>query len=430
MSSSFGYGLVEATPPPKQSLNFPTMNEIQETAIKLFMSSPTRHASVVAPVGVGKTLMALFIWDRLGRPNTLIVVPRIVLIQNPWLNEMQRVGIATESVGEYYSEKKEIKYPITITLYQTLVSSPHLIKNFDFVIFDEEQSLSGNYANLLDEVVVTRSVLGMTGTFAEAAQQNPRLEQILPIVFESSIAQAREGGMLARAEIVPVYVELSEKEMVRYKNLISDYDSILKQARGTKNRSHFKSAFIVKQEINQILSNTAPKIARTIEIIESDPSIPTLVFSLSIKSIEVLAERLAEKGIRAQTITHELQNRALRQEIVDGFGKNYNVLLSVATLEIGFNVPNAGREILMASTGRLTRTEQRLGRVLRRDPRNPDKIAKVYVEIAIGTLDHQTLRAVNRAYTRLDPKGSVSQGREAPERSTRQSSEGRQTTLS
>jgi len=185
----------------------------------------------------------------------------------------------------------------------------------------------------------------------------------------------------------------------------------------------------VKQEINQILSNTAPKIARTLEIIESDPSIPTLVFSLSVKSIEVLTEKLAEKGIRAQTITHELHDRALRQEIVDGFGKDYNVLLSVATLEIGFNVPNAGREILMASTGRLTRTEQRLGRVLRRDPRNPDKVAKVYVEIAIGTIDHQTLRAVNHAYTRLDPKGSVSQGRPSPERRTRRRSDSEQTTL-
>ena len=105
-------------------------------------------------------------------------------------------------------------------------------------------------------------------------------------------------------------------------------------------------------------------------------------------------------------ITHELTDRAKRQEIVDGFGRDYDVLMSVSTLEVGFNVPNASREIIMANTGSLTRTEQRLGRVLRRDPRNPDKVAKVYVEVANGTIDAGTLRRVNQAYNRLKAKGS------------------------
>ena len=148
----------------------------------------------------------------------------------------------------------------------------------------------------------------------------------------------------------------------------------------------------MKQKIDQLLSNTAPKMWKTLEIIESDPSAPTLVFSLSIQSIETLRTKLEEKGIHAMMITHELTDRAKRQKIVDGFGKDYNVLLSVGTLEVGFNVPNASREIIMANTGSLTRTEQRLGRVLRRDPQNPDKIAKVYVEVANGTIDAATLR--------------------------------------
>ena len=96
------------------------MNEIQNTAIGNFLASPTRHASIVAPVGIGKTLIALSIWERLGRPNTLIVVPRIVLIQNPWLKEMERIGIPSETVGQYYSELKAVKHPITVTLYQSL----------------------------------------------------------------------------------------------------------------------------------------------------------------------------------------------------------------------------------------------------------------------------------------------------------------------
>ena len=392
--------------PSEYVLNFPAMNEIQNMAITNFLASPTRHASIVAPVGIGKTLVALSIWERLGRPNTLVVVPRIVLIQNPWLKEMEKVGISPETVGQYYSELKTPKHPITLTLYQSLSANPLLIRDFDMVIFDEEQFLTQGYADLLDKTTTTRYVLGMTGTLAEAARKNPRLTQALPVVFESSIAEARDRNMLAQAEIIPVYVDLPRDEKLEYLRMMAAYNNARRMAFRARGRYGQTGAHIVKQRINQLLSNTAPKLEKTLEIIEGDPSAPTLVFSLSIQSIETLRTKLEEKGIHARMITHELTDRAKRQEIVDGFGRDYNVLLSVGTLEVGFNVPNASREIIMANTGSLTRTEQRLGRVLRRDPKNPDKVAKVYVEVANGTTDAGTLRRVNQAYNRLKAKRS------------------------
>lgn len=114
---------------------------------------------------------------------------------------------------------------------------------------------------------------------------------------------------------------------------------------------------------------------------------------------------------------------------MNGFGEDYNVLLSVGTLEVGLNVPNASREIIIANTGDLTRTEQRLGRVLRRDPQNPNKIAKVYVEIAHGTTDGETLRRVNQAYTRLQTKASLPRNRPAYRRTRNSDAEGQQTKL-
>jgi DNA excision repair protein ERCC-3 len=422
--------LDETTPPSGHILDFPAMNEIQNTAIGNFLASPTRHASIVAPVGIGKTLIALSIWERLGRPNTLIVVPRIVLIQNPWLKEMERIGIPSETVGQYYSELKAVKHPITVTLYQSLAANPQLIKDFDLVIFDEEQFLTQGYADLLGRTTSTRYVLGMTGTLAEAARKNPRLTEALPVVFESSIAQARDKNMLAQAEIIPVYVDLPRDELLEYLRMMTAYNSARRMAFRARGRYGQTAAHIVKQKINQLLSNTAPKMWKTLEIIESDPSAPTLVFSLSIQSIETLRTKLEEKGITAKLITHELSDRAKRQAIVDGFGKDYNVLLSVGTLEVGFNVPNASREIIMANTGSLTRTEQRLGRVLRRDPQNPDKIAKVYVEVANGTIDAATLRRVNEAYNRLKAKGPGSRTRSPPKSRKSPSSKGKQASLS
>ena len=210
---------------------------------------------------------------------------------------MQRIGISSETVGEYYSEVKKVKHPLTITLYQTLSANPQIIKDFDLVIFDEEQFLSMGYANLLDDVTATRYVLGMTGTIADAARKNPKLTLALPIVFESSIAQARERNMLAPAEIIPVYVDLSPKELLEYGKLMTEYDSTRKQAYKTSDHYLQTSSHIVKQRINQLLSNTAQKIVKTVEIIESDPTAPTLVFSLSLESIEALRVTLEERRI-------------------------------------------------------------------------------------------------------------------------------------
>lgn len=382
-------------------LNFPPPNEIQRDAIESFMRSETKHASIVAPVGIGKTLIALQIWDRLGNPNVLIVVPRIVLIQNPWLKEMERVGIRPETVGRYYSELKEVRHPVTVTLYDSLSNYPELMKSFDLVIFDEEQFLSKGHEELLDIVGETRYVLGMTGTLPQAEGKFEKLVSVLPPIFEASIAEAREKRMLAPAEIIPVYVDLPEPEMESYRRMYSLYDVIRRRAFARRNRAELRQANVIKQRIDQILSSTPEKLDRAVEIIASDPKVPTLVFSLSLKSIETLQAKLDEKGIESRTITHEMHDRAERQRIVNGFGVEYPVLMSVGTLEVGFNVPNASREILIANAGGLERTEQRLGRVLRLDPHNPDKIAKVYVEIANGTIDETTLKYVKRAYNRL-----------------------------
>ena len=57
------------------------------------------------------------------------------------------------------------------------------------------------------------------------------------------------------------------------------------------------------------------------------------------------------------------------------------------------------------------------------------KVAKVYVEVANGTIDAATLRRVNEAYTRLKAKGSRPRTRPASKSQTRSDSQGQQTGL-
>ena len=70
----------------------------------------------------------------------------------------------------------------------------------------------------------------MTGTLAEAARKNPKLTEALPVVFESSIAQARDKNMLAQAEIIPVYVDLPRDELLEYLRMMTAYNSARRMA--------------------------------------------------------------------------------------------------------------------------------------------------------------------------------------------------------
>jgi superfamily II DNA or RNA helicase len=56
---------------------------------------------------------------------------------------------------------------------------------------------------------------------------------------------------------------------------------------------------------------------------------------------------------------------AHRQKILSGWGKDFYILLSVHTLEIGYDVPEVGVEIILATTSNMNQVIQRIGRIVR-----------------------------------------------------------------
>lgn len=387
------------------SISFPEMRNIQQEAFNAYMRSGKKKAILAIPVGSGKSLLSLRIWDALGRPHMLIVVPRIVLIKNPWLKEMTKIGIPPDSVGTYYSEEKIIKKPITITLYQSLLRNREVLKEFSFVVFDEAHLLGGEaFGSLLHDIEGADRVIGMTGTIRDAMRQNPEIVRVLPIVYERTIGDARAKKVLAPAVIRPVYSELGAKEANTYRKLSFVYNGMLK--RGFGENSWFKRVGILKQAaiINRrrltILSNSPEKFKQAIEIMKQDPKSPTLIFGESVKGIEQLKSMLEKEGIASKTITHKI-SRGGRQDVISGFGSKFYALLSVDILSLGFDVPQCGRMIVLASGKGATKIEQRMGRVLRIDPDNSNKVAQIFVLVAKNTQDEKVLENFQIAYTRI-----------------------------
>jgi superfamily II DNA or RNA helicase len=77
------------------------------------------------------------------------------------------------------------------------------------------------------------------------------------------------------------------------------------------------------------------------------------------------------------------------------WGKKFHVLLSVHTLEIGYDVPEARIEIILATTSNMNQIVQRIGRVLRKAEGKDS--AFVYLIYIPETKDNGILAKVKEA---------------------------------
>ena len=77
------------------------------------------------------------------------------------------------------------------------------------------------------------------------------------------------------------------------------------------------------------------------------------------------------------------------------WGSDFNVLLSLHTLEIGYDVPQVRIEIILATTSNINQVIQRIGRVLRKH--EGKDIALIYVIYVSETKDDNVVELVKKA---------------------------------
>jgi superfamily II DNA or RNA helicase len=88
-------------------------------------------------------------------------------------------------------------------------------------------------------------------------------------------------------------------------------------------------------------------------------------------------------------------NSIKRQKILSSWGKDFHALLSVHTLEIGYDVPEVGIEIILATTSNMNQVIQRIGRIVR--VYHGKRRALIYVVYISETKDDATLQIFREA---------------------------------
>ena len=411
------------------NLKFPfELKDDQIKAVNAWVSNNFK-GSIIYSTGTGKTEIAFECARRLAeirlakdasssaKParwsnpkeefRILFLVPRIVLIEQN-VNRLAGYGLPRESVGTFFGEKKDIR-EITIGTYQSIINHLQLLKDSDMLILDEIHLLSESakeFSKIFDILknYPTKAVLGLTATINENDPRYNTIIKALPPVKKYMIKDAVIDGRLAKPQIVSVPVSFTESEKKIYietTNTISflsrklgAYDpkkiSIL-LFKGGYNANLAKLWFANVRKRKELLSSASNKMLSAVNIVRKHPSEPIMIFSETIDSILKIEKTLESYGIPSRSIHNKIPI-AQRKKILEEWGKEYFPLLSVHTLEIGYDIPDVRIAIIISNSSNFNQVAQRIGRVIRKTIRK--NYALIYVIYVRDSKDSSTLRMV------------------------------------
>ena len=141
----------------------------------------------------------------------------------------------------------------------------------------------------------------------------------------------------------------------------------------------------------ELLSSAQNKMLATVNIVRKHTSEPIMIFSETIVSIKKLESILESNGITSRSIHNKIPANQ-RKKILEEWGREFFPLLSVHTLEIGYDIPEVRIAIIISNSSNFNQVAQRIGRVIRKTSRK--NYALVYVIYIRDSKDSSTLRMV------------------------------------
>lgn len=390
--------------------------------------------SIIYSTGTGKTEIAFECARRIAslileqNPQIifkiLFLVPRIVLIEQN-IKRLIKYGIKKEKIGVYYGEKKDIK-EITFSTYQSIIKNFELIKQSDMIILDEMHMVSETAKKFSRIFDVLRDnpdklILGLTATIDEDDLRYSKIMNLIPPIKKYMMREAVNDGRLSEPKIIFKPVRMNFEERKLYEETTSTIrelslklkssnplviSKLLKTGgpRARLAKLWFESVYKRKK----LLTETKSKLIESVNIVKNHPTEKIMIFSETIESIDKISEILMKNNIPSKIIHNKVKTKE-RQEILNLWGKNFFVLLSVHTLEIGFDIPSVGIAIIVSNTKNMHQLIQRIGRVIRKtDEKTQSLIYVVYVD---NTKDKDILTMVRTSFQTQDVKKSIKQNK-------------------
>lgn len=150
-----------------------------------------------------------------------------------------------------------------------------------------------------------------------------------------------------------------------------------------------------------LLNSSKLKLSKAVSIIQKHNNEKIMVFSETIDSIITLQEILNKNDIRSEIIHSKIRTKD-RKIILEKWGEDFYPLLSVHTLEIGFDIPQVRIAIILSNTSNINQIAQRIGRVIRKTEEKDS--AWIYLIYAKETRDNNIVKMVDKAVGKKSSK--------------------------
>jgi superfamily II DNA or RNA helicase len=246
----------------------------------------------------------------------------------------------------------------------------------------------------------TKGVLGLTATMNENDSRYKTIIKTLPPVKKYLIKDAVTDGRLAKPQVVSVPVNFTDSEKKIYNETSTKISSLSRKLgvfdpkrisillfKGGYNAKLAKLWFENVRKRKELLSSAQNKMLSAVNIVKNHPSEPIMIFSETIESIKILDTN----GIASRSIHNKITANQ-RKRILEEWGKVYYPLLSVHTLEIGYDIPEVRIALIISNSSNFNQVAQRIGRVIRKTQRK--NYALIYVIYIRDSKDSSTLRMV------------------------------------
>ena len=280
------------------------------------------------------------------------------------------------------------------------------------IILDEVHFVSNtafSYTNLFKIIKEDpkKMILGLTATINELDPKYQEIIKTIPPVRRYLIKEAVDDGRLAKPEIISIEVSLTNAEKDTYdktseliRNIsykLNAYEpSIITKIlyQGGIRSKYAKEWFSQVRIRKDLLNSSQNKLEKAVQIIKKHHNEKSMIFSETIDSISKLKTILEKKSIPSEIIHSKIKIKD-RKAILEKWGKDFFPLLSVHTLEIGYDIPHVGIAIILSNTSNVNQIAQRIGRVIRKTEAK-DK-ALIYVIHVKETRDNKIVKMVDKA---------------------------------
>ena len=220
--------------------------------------------------------------------------------------------------------------------------------------------------------------------------------------IDFGLKEAIESNCLSEYHYYPQLVELTDEENKEYEEISRKIAQLNKgREKLDFNNPQIKSLLLKRARIIGKAENKYQKLDEMFSKIEDLKSVKnTLIFcgdgmvedetdqsetgSHFIRQVDRITKLLGNKfHLKVRSYTAENSSES-RKEITDAFKRRETqVVVAIRCLDEGVDIPSAECAYFLASSQNPRQFIQRRGRILRKDPQNPNKVAKIYDFIVI-----------------------------------------------